>query len=336
MSYQNRLRTWEAREDRNERDLRDFIRKERERKEEEVREAKKLKIFLEDYDDDRDDAKFYRSTSFKERLRDRRREMEDDDRDRRNELRELEELKRKLEDEGHPDPESEAEKRMNPSVPPAASPPEPLNHLNGVKRAAMDDRIKELVGDTSSDDKVQEETRISLNPFSLQKKRDFSQSPEGKRRHVPDIFSSQDDDEQSSSKKRRLPTLQDDDDDNSNSQRSVSSEEKKRQIKDLINQIPTSKEELFAVDIDWSFVDAALMDKRIKPWINKKIAEFIGEEEPALVEFICKKLNTKCSAERILSEVVEVLDEEAEVFVVKLWRLLIFETKAKQQGLAKW
>lgn len=77
------------------------------------------------------------------------------------------------------------------------------------------------------------------------------------------------------------------------------------------------------------------MEKRIRPWINKKIAEYIGEEEPALLEFICGKLQTQSSAESILNEVVMVLDEEAEVFVVKMWRLLIYEIRARKAGLAK-
>lgn len=32
---------------------------------------------------------------------------------------------------------------------------------------------------------------------------------------------------------------------------------------------------------------------------------------------------------------LQVLDEEAEVFVVKMWRLLIYETEAKKLGLVK-
>jgi RNA-binding protein 25 len=32
------------------------------------------------------------------------------------------------------------------------------------------------------------------------------------------------------------------------------------------------------------------MEKRIKPWVNKKIIEYIGEEEQTLVEFICQKV----------------------------------------------
>ena len=38
-------------------------------------------------------------------------------------------------------------------------------------------------------------------------------------------------------------------------------------------------------------VDSTLMEKRIKPWINKKIIEYIGEEEQSLVEYICQKVH---------------------------------------------
>jgi len=32
---------------------------------------------------------------------------------------------------------------------------------------------------------------------------------------------------------------------------------------------------------------------------------------------------------------IQVLDDESEVFVVKMWRLLIYETEAKKLGLVK-
>lgn len=38
-----------------------------------------------------------------------------------------------------------------------------------------------------------------------------------------------------------------------------------------------------------------LMDRRIKPWINKKIIEYIGEEEPTLVDFVCSKVSDDLS-----------------------------------------
>lgn len=32
------------------------------------------------------------------------------------------------------------------------------------------------------------------------------------------------------------------------------------------------------------------MERRVRPWINKKIIEYIGEEEPTLVDFVCSKV----------------------------------------------
>lgn len=39
------------------------------------------------------------------------------------------------------------------------------------------------------------------------------------------------------------------------------------------------------------FLSQTLMDRRIKPWINKKIIEYIGEEEATLVDFVCSKVS---------------------------------------------
>lgn len=316
-----------------------------------MRESRKLKIFLEDYDDDRDDPKYYRPSKMKVLMDQRRREIQEDERDRRMEKRELEELRSKLsqDEQGV----SVDDDNSNHHVSPATS------NSNGDKVKSVNDKIRDLMAQARSSSlnqiTTQEDASLSglsdsqtpreelhLNPFSLQGKRiekrpddslDTSPALDKKKRPVPDIFNSHDDDDSSVSKKRRLPTLNEDDD--SSSSRIMSKEEKEKQIRELISEIPTTKDALFAYEIDWSWVDPSLMDKRIRPWVNKKINEFIGEEEPALVDFICTKLAARSSAQLILNEVVMVLDEEAEVFVVKLWRLLIYEIKAKKAGLAK-
>uniref|UniRef100_A0A3B5Q6U5 RNA binding motif protein 25 n=1 Tax=Xiphophorus maculatus TaxID=8083 RepID=A0A3B5Q6U5_XIPMA len=101
---------------------------------------------------------------------------------------------------------------------------------------------------------------------------------------------------------------------------SINTEEKRKHIKSLIEKIPTARPELFSYPLDWAMVDSALMDRRIRPWINKKIIEYIGEEEPTLVDFVCTKVYFII---------------KAEVFIVKMWRLLIYETEAKKIGLVK-
>ncbi|VDP18279.1 unnamed protein product [Schistosoma margrebowiei] len=141
----------------------------------------------------------------------------------------------------------------------------------------------------------------------------------------------------------------------------LSTEEKKAIIKRIIEGIPTHKRELFAYPIDWDMVDADFVNSRIKPWVDKKIVSYIGEAEATLSSFICDQLLHHNPPERILadiamvsitqklviisktfnvacrtfiSEVFIVLDEEAEVFVVKMWRLLIYVIAEKKAGLS--
>lgn len=45
------------------------------------------------------------------------------------------------------------------------------------------------------------------------------------------------------------------------------------------------------------------MERRIRPWINKKIIEYIGEPEPTLVDFICSKVLAGSAPQGILDDV---------------------------------
>lgn len=155
---------------------------------------------------------------------------------------------------------------------------------------------------------------------------------------MENVFNQDDDDSQEPKKRKLIPLDYDDDksSDKSGAQgKAATAEEKRQKIKQLIESIPTGKEELYAFVVDWDIVDTNLMDKRIKPWITKKIVEYIGEEEPTLTEFICQKVVARSTPHSIQNDVAMILDEEAEVFVVKMWRLLVYETEAKKLGLVK-
>ena len=111
--------------------------------------------------------------------------------------------------------------------------------------------------------------------------------------------------------------------------------EKKKKLAELISRIPTDKVDVFAYAVDWDVLDDQMIESRLKPWVNRKITEFIGEPEPTLVDFVCSKVQKKTAAATILADVEAVLDEEAEMFVMKMWRLIIYETEAKKAGLAR-
>ena len=56
------------------------------------------------------------------------------------------------------------------------------------------------------------------------------------------------------------------------------------------------------------------------------MAEYLGEAEASLTDFILSKLRqgSQCQPKELLSELEAVLDTDAESFMLKLWRMLIF------------
>mgnify|MGYP003729577829 CR=1 FL=1 len=271
LTYQRRLREWEKREAEKARKYAIRLSEEQDRKQLEEQESRKLKEFLEDYKDDRDDIRFYRGSALARRLADRRKEIEEDELSRQKEKAELELLSRSYAD-GNSSPK--------PIVCAHESTETVTNPING------------------SNGKIEEDVPEKSEPPNLS---------------------------QSTSSKTTTVTQN----------KSSTSEDKRKQVEELIGRIPTDKDQLFARQLDWSLLDESLMEKRIRPWVTKKIAEYMGEKEVDLIDFVCTLLNAHTDGSAMLREVAIVLDDEAEKFVVHMWRLLIFELEAKKIGLRR-
>ncbi|KAL8121226.1 RNA-binding motif protein 25-like isoform X1 [Apium graveolens] len=104
--------------------------------------------------------------------------------------------------------------------------------------------------------------------------------------------------------------------------------------KQLIDTIPKTKDELFSYEINWAVYDKNKLHERMRPWISKKITEFLGEEETSLVNYIVSTTQEHVNASEVLDRLQSILDDEAEMFVLKMWRMLIFEIKKVETGLA--
>ena len=469
-SYQERLRKWELREQRMQSDYKKDKSKEMKRADDIEREGKKLREFLEDYDDDKDDEKYYKNEKLDRRMNDREREAIKDAEDRRLEREEIEELRIQIVKEGHGDPNAELERRMtlqgamdnavrgsngllNP-IPSSVIAGQTANH-NGLHHRLHSHtggdggisseveiiepdvvhlsppRVPLPTGGSLKTDKYEDSTLTSLDPSAsvqntnnmssgnqinvaesyaprgemnqgssdaynnqdcdddhdgdyhdappspddltnsnsspaktsatsgfkpigvpsislmpvpapsakVASKEDgshinksvFSVSTGRKKMDVKDVFNQDDDETPSHVNKRNRkgvpsPTKKV----SSKDATRMSSEEKRKHIKSLIDKIPTDKTALFQYPIDWDLVDNPLMEKRIRPWVNKKISEYIGEPEPTLTDFICSKVLAGSPPDAVLEDVRMVLDEEADVFVVKMWRLLIYEIESKK------
>jgi len=98
------------------------------------------------------------------------------------------------------------------------------------------------------------------------------------------------------------------------------------EMRRLIQQVPTDKARAFAYEIDWSAVkEHQIIEKKLRPWVKKKVTEYLGAEEQGMIEFIMRKVSSQSKPDLILAELEGFLDEEAENFTLKMWRMLIFE-----------
>ncbi|CAJ0757184.1 23719_t:CDS:10 [Entrophospora sp. SA101] len=131
------------------------------------------------------------------------------------------------------------------------------------------------------------------------------------------------------SSKRLLVPLEYSDDDDDDEKKN---EERRKKIKDLVEIIPTNKEGLWKWNVKWEELDEAIIDKKLKPFVSKKIVEYLGVQEDELVSFVMDHLRSKKSASQLIKEMEMTLDEESELFVMKLWRMLIFETESKSKN----
>uniref|UniRef100_A0A915D293 Uncharacterized protein n=1 Tax=Ditylenchus dipsaci TaxID=166011 RepID=A0A915D293_9BILA len=333
-SYLKRLEKWETRERRMAKQYAKDEESEIQRKKMISREAKKLKQFLEDYEDERDDNKYYKSSSLFQRRRNYERERQEDAKDRQDELQEIEELKKQIlaENKNVADPDAEARKLHE------AKGKQKMKCYRGHSGSPTPHiPLGQKFQSTATPSKEEEEAsssgnNSSSNPSPVESKAEEKTKPPGTWANISNDAESKEtpgSNEVSDSKEvkkdgsKLVATIQkpsssiaarvngvfDNDDEtrfNSTHQikkkikpfeitredriQAMTPEERKKLTKELIERIPTGKEELFDFTITWEFVDEALFEKRIKPWINKKICEYIGEEEPSLVTFICDKI----------------------------------------------
>lgn len=353
LAYQEKRKQWEIRENQKKKELIKERSKKQMIEEERERNAKKLKEFLEDYEDEKDDQKFYKGRELQKRIELREKEIEEDGRDRQKEKDELETIREKIYNSDFKDPELEFAKVLKARE--EMYKPKLLidvaeKQKDKIKRYEMEiekeiekqknveaeqERQRHIMDKTLTPSPQQPATPPSIEPQTPPPEFIPMTQPTTlmikKRMDVKDVFNN-DDEELPKSKKRKLVPL---DYTDKKEEESKAVEEKKKNIRQLIERIPTDKDDLFSFHLDWNVVDNQLMEKRIRPWINKKIIEYIGEPEPTLVDFICSKVLAGSSPQAILDDVQMVLDEEAEVFVVKMWRLLVYEVEAKKLGLVK-
>ncbi|KAG4222655.1 hypothetical protein PC116_g28871 [Phytophthora cactorum] len=114
----------------------------------------------------------------------------------------------------------------------------------------------------------------------------------------------------------------------------MSDEERDQAVRALAQEIPNEKEGLWEWDIKWDYLDESVIREKLRPFVEKKLVEYLGVQEQLLIEVVEEHLRKHAKPGELVEELAEALDDEAEALVKKLWRMVIFFTESEKRGLS--
>ncbi|KAK6496526.1 hypothetical protein TWF481_002540 [Arthrobotrys musiformis] len=179
-------------------------------------------------------------------------------------------------------------------------------------------------GQTSEKESQQPRIKLSLGASVRSKATDLTRP----RRTVADIEGLLEDEEEDTSKTRRvlIPIQYEDN-------ATADDESREELVKALAQEIPSDKNGLWNWKVNWEFVDDAMIKEKLQPFVEKKIVEYLGVQEQELITFVLEHIKKRGSATDLVKELEMALDEDAEVLVKKIWRMLIFFSEGEKRGL---
>ncbi|KAF9478212.1 hypothetical protein BDN70DRAFT_880274 [Pholiota conissans] len=293
LSYKDRERRYEPRERARIQALERTIARERAQKEAEERDRIEMKARLDVWDDDESDELFYVDRIRWRHMRQRRLETEEaaDEKSRRFEEQEAENLRRESEDFL-------------------------ARQMDEMQALAEEQRKAGLL----LDDGAPVRLNVSIaGPTAKEKE------PPAKEKAT--VFA-HDEEEEDGAKKRRAPLVKLD----------FSVDESGEQVKERLERIrrsvPHDKESLFKAKVRWDGLSDLIIDRKLEPLVKRLMIKYLGEmEEEDLIMFVLEHLKDHKAPQKLIEGLEPVLEEEATELVVNVWRQIIFESMAYNEGL---
>jgi hypothetical protein len=119
------------------------------------------------------------------------------------------------------------------------------------------------------------------------------------RRTVAEVEGLLDDEEADASTKRQLVPIQFEP---SSASAGMTDEEIQQAIRALAQEIPSEKEGLWNWQVKWEFMDESIVRDKLRPFVEKKIVEYLGVQEEMLVEAVEDHLRNHGTAAALAEE----------------------------------
>ncbi len=86
----------------------------------------------------------------------------------------------------------------------------------------------------------------------------------------------------------------------------LTEEERAQAARQLAAEIPADKEGLWKWEVKWDFVDESVVSDQLKPFVEKKIVEYLGVQEQMLVDVVEEHVRKRASPQELVEQLEEV------------------------------
>ena len=157
-----------------------------------------------------------------------------------------------------------------------------------------------------------------------------AQRTAGARRTVAEVEGLLDDEEHDQTAKRQLVPITFEP---ITDTKTMSEEDIQNAVRALAHEIPVDRDGLWGWDVKWDYLEESAIREKLRPFVEKKVVEYLGVQEQFLVDVVEEHLRKHQKPAELVETLSEALDEDAEDLVKKLWRMVIFFTESEKRGL---
>ncbi|KAL4080580.1 hypothetical protein J3A83DRAFT_4200622 [Scleroderma citrinum] len=170
------------------------------------------------------------------------------------------------------------------------------------------------------DDGAPVKLNVSLNPAPVRA------DPAAKEAKTA-VFGQEEEEEEEGIKKRKAPLVKLD-------FGPAEGEKAKERLEMIKRSVPHDKESLFKAKVRWDGLNDSMVDRKFEPLIKRQMVKYLGElEDDDLIMFVVEHLKDHKVPQKLVEGLEPVLEEEAQEFVISIWRQVIFESMAYGEGL---
>lgn len=113
----------------------------------------------------------------------------------------------------------------------------------------------------------------------------------------------------------------------------MTDEQRAQASNELAKSIPNDAESLYKWKIQWEHLPNKMIAEQLRPYIERKVMEALGVQEDLMVASIEAIIKCHGTAEEVVAELEETLDEEADMVTRRIWKMVVFYSEANALGL---